>query len=74
MSSTLKKIAISNFFYYIHSVEIPTDTGTNSYKLKLSKIWNGHPMIDYLNYRLAAYHTRKNLPDEHLLLQAHRGL
>ena len=45
MSSTLKKIAISNFFYYIHSVEIPTDTGTNSYKLKLSKIRNWHGFL-----------------------------
>ena len=29
-----------NFVYYIHIVEIPTDKGASSYKLKLSKIGN----------------------------------
>ena len=31
-------------FYYIHSVEIPTSKGANSYKLKLSKIGNLAPI------------------------------
>ena len=28
------------FFYYIHIVEIPTNTGANSYKLNISKKGN----------------------------------
>jgi len=36
----LKENTILNFFYYVHIVEISTNKGANSYKLKLSKIWN----------------------------------
>ena len=40
MSLTLKENTISNFFYYIHIIEIPTNKDANSYKLKISEIGN----------------------------------
>jgi len=41
LSLTLKENTISNIFYiHVHIVEIPTNKGANSYKLKISKIGN----------------------------------
>ena len=40
LSLTLKENTISNMFYNIHIIEIPTNKGANSYKLKISKIGN----------------------------------
>ena len=40
LSLALKQNTISNFFYYIHIVEIPTNKGANSCKLNISKIGN----------------------------------
>ena len=37
LSLTLKENTISNASYYIHIVEIPTNKGANSYKLKILK-------------------------------------
>ena len=36
----IKGNTISNFFYYIHIREIPTNKEANSYKFNISKIWN----------------------------------
>ena len=47
MSLTLKKNTISNFFYCIHIVEIPTNKGANSYKLNISK--RGNLKVNVLN-------------------------
>jgi len=40
LTLTLKKNSFFKLFYYIHIVEIPTNKGANSYKLKISKIGN----------------------------------
>ena len=40
LSLALKENTISNLFYYIHIVEIPTKKDANSYKLKISEIGN----------------------------------
>ena len=37
---TFKENTISKLFYYIHIIEIPTNKGANSYKLKILKIGN----------------------------------
>ena len=47
LSLVLKKNKICNFFRYKHIVEIPTNKGANSYKLKiLKKMGNWHLFID----------------------------
>ena len=40
LSLTLKENTVSNLFYYIHILEIPTNKTSNSYNLILSKIEN----------------------------------
>ena len=47
---TLKKNIISNFFCYIHVVEIPTNKGANSYKLKQIKRVNYPPSCTSLGH------------------------
>jgi len=49
---TLKKNIISNLFCYIHVVEIPTNKGANSYKLKQIKRVNYPPSCTSLGHIL----------------------
>ena len=75
---TLKKNIISNFFCYIHVVEIPTNKGANSYKLKQIKRVNyppsctslGHILLCkvsfYLQKRSCAYKTNRQTGDSYI--------
>ena len=50
-------------FYYIHIVEIPTNKGANSYKLKISKIVNTHVIYKDIMH---SYRFNKSPKQSHL--------